>query len=99
MTSWSIHRVLNALGVAVWPEIGCIKHEPMGSDEDVAWFEARMYFDDLAADIEASIVEHQHLLFPYGPTVEDILKRDLSPAARRAVYNPWPTFEELWSAA
>ena len=98
MTAWNIHRVLNALGVTTWPEIS-IRHAPMGSDADVEWFADLFYVHDLADAVEDEIDRHGHLLFPYGPTVEELLQRDLSPAARRAVYNPWPTFQELWRAA
>jgi hypothetical protein len=98
VTSWNIQRVLNAFGVNLWPEI-TLKFEPMGSDEDVEWFHDLFYCHDLADAVENEIDRHGHLLFPYGPTVEDILKESLSPAARRAICNPWPTFEELWRAA
>lgn len=96
MTSWSVQRVLNAFGVRTWPEI---TFQPMGSDDDVEWFHDLFYVHDLADAVEDTIDRHGHLLFPYGPTVEDLLKESLSPAAKRAVYNPWPTFAEMWEAA
>lgn len=98
MSAWSLKPLLQALG---WPasEQPLIQHSPMWDDEDVAWIEDYLYVNDLADDMEDAIAEHGHLYFPYGPTVEELLKRSLSPAAHRAVYNPWPTFQELWSEA
>ena len=98
MSAWSLKPLLSALG---WPasEQPLIRHTPMGSDEDVQWFADLFYVHDLADAVEDELDRSGHLLFPYGKTVEDVLEESLSPEAHRAVYNPWPTFQEMWDAA
>jgi len=39
------------------------------------------------------------LPWPSGETIYDRLRDELSPAARRAIFAPWDSFESMWAAA
>ena len=55
---------------------------------------------DYLRSIGAALLEHAagHLPWPSHDTIEEQLIDNLSPAARRAVLNPWPTVAVLTDA-
>jgi hypothetical protein len=65
---------------------------------DQAEFEADLAY---MRSLGAAMLEHagNRLAYPCEATVYERLKADISHEARRALFGPWQTFDQMWIAA
>jgi hypothetical protein len=98
---WNLRAMFQPLLDRIAPkpeaELGFMRHEPMGSDEEVEWWEDLMYLKDLADDVVLQVV-YTGWQLNLGPLVENTIMASMSQEERLCLVGPMP-FEWLWAVA